>query len=174
MKKILLLLLLCAFTLCGCNNTEDTVTQSHDIEEIKTEQQLSEDIANSVYQYLSEYSKGWIASTKKGISCYIQQDSVNITIRSTAPEIIGRLADESCDFLVEKINSSGYQNYSISYRYYTESNQDGMDDDSLVDWTTKNGKTGTLVDEKTSFLKLNATIDDVYEYFNDFAHDTDP
>ena len=175
MKKILLIFLLSfTLTLYGCNNAKDTATISPITEEVETQKQLSEYITNSIYDSLSNYSKDWIASTEESVSCYIQKDSVKVYIRITTPEMIGRIADESCDHLVEKISKSGYQNYSISYRYYTESNQDGVDDDSLVDWTTKNGETGTFVDEKTTFSKLNATIDDVYEYYDNFARDTNP
>ncbi len=162
------------FTLCGCNNVKEASTQSNITEDVDAKKQLSTDITNSVYGSLSEYSKGWIASNEESISCYIDKDSITIYIRIIAPEMIGRIADESCLSLIKEINESGYKKYSISYRYYTESNQNGIDDGSLVDWTTKNGKTGILIDEKISFLKANATIDDVYEYFNDFAHDTDP
>lgn len=175
MKKIILILLLSyIFALSGCNNTKNTTTAPPTTEETENQKQLSKDITNSIYNSLSEYSKGWIASTEESISCYIQKDSIRVYIRIIAPEMIGRIADESCSSLVEKINNSGYQSYSISYRYYTESNQGGTDDDSMVDWTTKNGETGTFIDEKTTLLKSNATIDDVYEYYDDFAHDTNP
>ena len=125
------------------------------------------------YDTLSDYSKEWIASND-GIKCYIIDNSISLTIRVITPEMIARVADESCMPIINFIETSGFSEYELSFRYYTESNQDGMDTDSLVDWTTKNGKTGIFIDSNVKFLNTKSTIEDIYKYYGDFAHGTEP
>lgn len=171
-KPFAILLLLCSFALYGCNNAKESVETQLTAEDIGQHKKISEKLVNSVYNSLSDYGKTWIASTEDGVKCYVQDHSISITIRIIAPEMIGRIADESCACLTEEISKAGYQDFSISYRYYTESNQDGMDTDSLVDWTTENGKTGTFVGD--THIKTDATIDYIYKYYDNFARNTNP
>lgn len=175
MKKIILslvLLVLSSFN-CGCQHQESPLSSPTPNEDQVNSRQMTEDITSAFYDALSDSSKEWVASND-GIKSCINDNSISVTIRVIAPEMIARVADESCMPIINFIETSGFSEYEVSFRYYTESNQDGMDADSLVDWSTENGETGTFIDSNVKFANTKSTIEDIYKYYGDFAYGTEP
>ena len=71
------------------------------------------------------------------------------------------MISEQCIPLVEEVTKeAGYDNYELQVWYDVEDGQ-------TVLWKTSNGKTGIFADSEG--VKEKMTLDEVYEYYNNFG-----
>lgn len=149
------------------NRTTDVASSpvSEEEEDINT-------IQNKVSNSLSPESYEWIDTIDDGIRVYIGESDVDITIRVIDPKAIAMVAEEACPAAITAMEDLGYSEYNIDVRYYIESNEDGIETDSFVNWGTKDGKSGVFVDESKEFMDTSYTVDDIYKYYDNFGKET--
>lgn len=165
---IIMIVLISILTQKGNGTTDvDNSPVSEKDEDINT-------IQNNIINSLSSETYDWIDTIDDGIRVYTGEADVDITIRVIDPKAIAMVAEEVCPAAVATLENLGYSKYHINVRYYIESNEDGMGMDSLVDWSTKDGKSGMFVDESKEFMDTSYTVDDIYKYYDNFGKETIP
>lgn len=114
----------------------------------------------------------YMASTGNGLSVLVKNDNtLDVMVRvAILPDAIPMVADNLCPIIGSLADENGISSYKISFRYYSESNADGIDKNSFCEWHTNDGIKGTFVDP-SGFYQM--TLDELFSHYNNFGRTQD-
>lgn len=162
MKKVVVAILLCVvFSLSGCGGTDETVENLSDklATEDAIEEFISEKATKECYRLLDDIDRP--------ISVLITNEQANITIRAQHDFCLPPIAEELVPVALEALEENDTDLGRISVSYY-RTNSDGVVDGSMVDWTTKDGETGTFASEPDDIIETNYAVDDLWKHYSDY------
>ncbi len=101
------------------------------------------------------------------ISVLITNEQANITIRARHDFCLPPIVEELVPVALEALEENDADLGRISVSYY-RTNNDGVVDGSMVDWTTKDGKTGMFASEPDGVVEANYAVADLWAYYSDY------
>ena len=143
MKKLFLMLLCVLLLLTGCGASESTTEATTEGSELSLLDSYINDYPEEVKQYIELCES-------------LEQDSyVYANVKVTEA---GHMA-EVADYITKSISElpGEHTEYDITVRYTDP------DKGWVCTWTSKDNKTGTLINTLTNYTEENVTIDDLYK-----------
>lgn len=148
------------FSFCGCSNkgNSSNLADKRDTEDA-IEAYITERITPECNRIL--YDEG------DPITVLIVNEKASVTIKAFADFCIPSVAEELVPIILEALTENETELSRISFTYYRMNNS-GIVEDSMVDWTTKDGESGTFASKPDGVTKPGYTIADLQEYYKDF------
>lgn len=159
-KTILACLCFSLLLLVGCggkSNSSNALAEKAATEDA-IEAYIAEQVTDGCWNILYE---------EKPISVLIVNEAANVTIRTSSDFCIPSVAEELLPVVSEALEANGTSLGKMSFTYY-RTNNSGVVDGSMVDWTTRDGEKGTFASEPDDATNTGYTLDDLQEYYKDY------
>lgn len=163
MKKLLLpLLLISVLAMAGCQSKESKEFDAK-YEKEKSIETYIEDHTYINFRML-DMDKNWV------IVLLNDDGKADVTIRAYMPYYIPYVAEEITPIVQEALKENDTEIGEFSVDAYMDNNQ-GVVDNTMAGWTTKNWLTGIFVEDKKEgpVILQDVTIQDLYDYYADYA-----
>ncbi len=173
-KKSIITLIFLIFVsilpLTGCSgeSQEDKAKQEAEAKNDQVEQNIKQQIEDSIPTEALKYISGDVS-----VSVWDSDNAIKASVdaRAILPQAIPLVAENICPSSVEAIEENNITDYIISVRYFEESNAEGVIGDSIVDWSTRDGNSGTLIEDgKNSIVEY--TIEGLYGHYDNFGKES--
>ncbi len=157
-------------SLVGCSGVsqEDKAKQEAEAKNDQVEQNIKQQIEDGITMEALKYISGDVS-----VSVWDSDNSTKASVNARAilPQAIPLVAENICPSSVEAIEENNITDYTISVKYYQESNAEGVIGDSIIDWYTNDGKSGVLIEDgKRSIVKY--TIEGLYGRYDNFGKES--
>lgn len=132
-----------------------------------TDKQATEDAIEAYITERVTKECGYILDEGEPISVLIVNGQASVTIRTFADFCIPAAAEELLPVVLEALEENDTDLGKVSFTYY-RTNNSGVVDGSMVDWTTRDGEKGTFASEPDDTTHTGYTIEDLQDYYKDF------
>lgn len=170
MKRLLISFIICSallFSGCGSSSSSSSAESSTITHAIDTD--ASSAITTQISEKLSVDATGWIATATPGIVSFVDNKTASVTVRVIVPDAIPMVSENILSVLPDIVKSNGCDSYDLTVESYSDSNAGGVDTSTTVYYETKDGKTGFFLDAPQKYSLSDATIDDLYSYYNNLG-----
>ena len=150
-----------------------TAVQSQRDAETKTaEMQMERDQGKLLSEYLDSNIPADVyklLADIDGHSTYVQNGKAEISFRVLFDFEIPYVAEMVLPIIQSAVDETGVPLGTLSIQCYAKSNQNGIEDGSMVSWRTHDLVSGTFVSGPDDYLMPSATAEDIKTYYADEA-----
>ncbi len=153
---------------CSGESQEDKAKQETKEQNYQAEQDIKQKIKDSMTAEALKYISGDVSVSVQSID---DSTDAYVRARTILPQAIPLVAENICPSSVEAIEENNITDYIISVKYYEESNAEGVIGDSIVDWSTRDGNSGILIEDGKSSI-VEYTIEGLYGHYDNFGKES--
>lgn len=142
-------------------------TQQQSVSSYQSDQNNS--IKTAISGLMSANAKQYLASNKDPFTINYKDGKLSITVRVIFTDAIPCVAEELCKATIAYAEEHNIEIQNIMVQYYSESNAEGIDKESMVYWLSLDKGLSGIYTNNSTGESNTYTIEELYKKYNNFG-----